>query len=319
MGAETLTESGAAAGFRHEALLYAGDQELIDAAVPFILNGLGQGEPVMVAVDARKIKLLRRNLGWDGKWVDFVDMASLGTNPGRIISAWRQFVHDHRDRPHLRGIGEPVWPERSSDELVECQHHEMLLNAAFPPERPWRLLCPYDTSTLPAAVVQEAERTHPFIQHEAVGAPSPRYTGGQDAFAAVMASPLPEPDGARPALAFDADSRAQVLLPVIDAAAALPTDRSDSLVLAVHEVMENSIRHGGGGGTARVWTADGQVVCEVRDTGHIHDPLVGRGLPARSARERRGLWLVHQLCDLVQVRSSEAGTVVRISMRARQR
>ena len=28
----------------------------------------------------------------------------------------------------------------------------------------------------------------------------------------------------------------------------------------------------------------------------------------------RGLWLVHELCDLVQLRSSPAGTVVRMHM-----
>lgn len=319
MAAETLTESGAAAGFRHEALLYAGEEEFVDLTVPFIADGLGQSEPVMVAVSADKIGLLRANLGWDGRWVDFVDMAELGTNPGRIISAWRQFVHDNRDRPHLRGIGEPVWAERSPDELVECQHHEMLLNAAFPPERPWRLLCPYDTSALTPAVISEAARTHPFVQHEAVSAESAAYVGGPDAFTAAMHGPLPEPEAAWRELAFDAGSRSQVLLAVTEAAAALEAERSARLVLSVTEVLENSIRHGGGRGTARVWTADGQVVCEVRDAGHIHDSLVGRGLPARPARGRRGLWLVHEMCDLVQVRSSAEGTVVRMWMRAGSR
>jgi hypothetical protein len=33
------------------------------------------------------------------------------------------------------------------------------------------------------------------------------------------------------------------------------------------------------------------------------------------ARQRRALWLVNQICDLVQIRSSDEGTVVRVSMR----
>jgi hypothetical protein len=40
--------------------------------------------------------------------------------------------------------------------------------------------------------------------------------------------------------------------------------------------------------------------------------LVGRPPPAASPPNARGLWLVHHLCDLVQLRSSAAGTVVRL-------
>ncbi|MDQ3293693.1 MAG: MEDS domain-containing protein, partial [Actinomycetota bacterium] len=64
---------GVATAFRHEALLYAGDDEFVEATVPFIVDGLARHEHVMVAVSAAKIELLRSSLGWDGRWVDFVD------------------------------------------------------------------------------------------------------------------------------------------------------------------------------------------------------------------------------------------------------
>ena len=56
----------------------------------------------------------------------------------------------------------------------------------------------------------------------------------------------------------------------------------------------------------------GALVVEVRDAGRIADPLVGRQLPSWDAVGGRGLWLANQLCDLVQIRSSDTGTVVRI-------
>jgi anti-sigma regulatory factor (Ser/Thr protein kinase) len=58
------------------------------------------------------------------------------------------------------------------------------------------------------------------------------------------------------------------------------------------------------------------LVCEIQDSGQIDDPLIGRSPPAPNQHTGRGLWLVHQLCDLVQIHSSTAGTAVRVHKRA---
>ena len=80
------------------------------------------------------------------------------------------------------------------------------------------------------------------------------------------------------------------------------------------EVATNSVRYGGGSGTLRVWIDGDSVVCEIADAGRIVDPLVGRRRPAADALGGRGLWLVHQLCDLVQIRSDGDGSAVRMRM-----
>ena len=49
----------------------------------------------------------------------------------------------------------------------------------------------------------------------------------------------------------------------------------------------------------------------------IVDPLVGRSLPPADEIGGRGLWLVNQLCDLVQMRWDAGGTVVRVHMHVR--
>jgi hypothetical protein len=51
---------------------------------------------------------------------------------------------------------------------------------------------------------------------------------------------------------------------------------------------------------------------EIADAGLINDPLVGRDLLHDLAETGRGVWMANQLCDLVQVRSGSAGTVVRL-------
>jgi anti-sigma regulatory factor (Ser/Thr protein kinase) len=93
--------------------------------------------------------------------------------------------------------------------------------------------------------------------------------------------------------------------------------RAKELVSAINEVATNSIRHGGGNGTFRVWQEDSALVCEIRDRGRFDKPLADRVRPTSSVSAPRGLWLANQLCDLVQIRTLPAGTVVRIHMRRR--
>ncbi len=121
------------------------------------------------------------------------------------------------------------------------------------------------------------------------------------------------------ALGFDAHGLEAVRALVAECAdrARLDETGKEDLVLSVHELAVNSVRHAGGIGVLRVWT-DGEVaVCEVRDGGHIVDPLIGRHRPQPGQLGGWGLWIANQTCDLVQVRSGPAGTVVRVRRSAR--
>ena len=53
----------------------------------------------------------------------------------------------------------------------------------------------------------------------------------------------------------------------------MSSSRTYDLVLAVNEVVTNSLRYGGGYGDLRIWTSGSAVVCQVRDEGRIDDPL----------------------------------------------
>ncbi|MET0237466.1 MAG: sensor histidine kinase [Kibdelosporangium sp.] len=294
----------------HEAYFYRTMGEFVAAALPFVEEGLVAGEAVLVAVSAPQIAALDSALG-AGHGVTFADMAALGRNPGRIISVWRKFVlgNTYAGRG-CRGIGEPIWPGRTADELVECQRHEVLLNLAFPDSPPWRLMCPYNTSTLDAWVIEEAARSHPVIGSDGARMPSNDY---EPDLSRLTPELLPHPE---PALEFPftlaniRDIRDTVA--VYTATTGLTVDQTGEFVLAVHELAVNSVHHGGGKGILRMWRQPGRVVCEVADDGHIADPLVGRAAPKPGARQGRGLWLANEMCDLVQLRSSGDGTVVRV-------
>ena len=100
--------------------------------------------------------------------------------------------------------------------------------------------------------------------------------------------------------------------------AGLARNRAIDLELAVGEVAANTVRHaaaqGHREGTLRVWSTADEIVCEIRDGGVIADPLAGRRQPAPGALAGHGLWLVHQVCDQVEITSGDAGTLVRMRM-----
>jgi anti-sigma regulatory factor (Ser/Thr protein kinase) len=303
--------------FRHEALLYEDAAGFLSGAVPFIRAGLEAHEPVLVAVRKDKISLLEDALGADAAAVRFADMAVLGRNPARIIPAWDAFVREHGSEHPVRGIGEPIGAHHGGPELVECQLHESLLNAAFAEVEDFRLLCPYDLGGLPPEVVHEARCSHPFVA-EAGGAcaKSEHYRGP----AGFATTPLAPPASRPQVLSFQLDELREVraLVAHCAAAAGLDTAATDQFVLAANELASNSIRHGGGVGVLRVWEEDDALVCEVRDRGRIEDVLAGRRQPRLDQNGGWGLWIVNQTCDLVELRTGPAGTVVRARMRNRQ-
>lgn len=299
-------------GYRHEAFFWDGDDQFLAGTVPFVTEGLAAGQPVLVAVTPARIEQLRDALGVEADDVEFVDMVQLGANPARIIPAWRQFTDEHAGQP-VRGIGEPIWHGRRLAELAECQLHEALLNMAVDTDTPLWLMCPYDAGRLPPEVVAEAHRSHPVVVDVERHRGSIAY-GGAHHVESMFEADLPGVLMVVSHRGFGEDDYALVRTDVSAHAssAGLTAERTADLVLAVHEVAVNSAQHGRGASELRIWETDEALVCEVRDSGRIADPMVGRRPPPWEDEHGRGLWMANQLCDLVQVRSGEAGTTVRI-------
>jgi anti-sigma regulatory factor (Ser/Thr protein kinase) len=302
--------------FHHEAVFYAGDDEFVQRSRAFVEDGLRLDEAVLVMVGTRKLELLRDALGVRAGEVLFADMEVVGRNPARIIPAWNRFVGDHAGGGGggMRGIGEPIWAGRSPSELSECQLHESLINIAFATADEFRLICPYDTNALPEDVIEEARRSHPIVSLDGTEGVSHTYCG-IDRMAARFAEPLSDPPADAEELTVTVqalrDARALVRARAQDAGLG---ERSDDFVLAVNEVLSNSLHHARDDGVLRVWEDPDGLVCEVRDGGHILQPMIGREEPSVGQIGGQGIWLVNLVCDLVQVRSSASGSTVRMQM-----
>jgi anti-sigma regulatory factor (Ser/Thr protein kinase) len=296
--------------------LYAGQKEFLARSLTFIQQGTAQREAVLVAVTLDKIDLLRPALGPEASAVRFTDMAAIGRNPATIIPVWSDFVDESaRFGRRCRGIGEPVWPDRDGAALVECRNHEALLNTAFDGGLGWRLLCPYDTEALSAAAVADAWATHPFVADRDASRRNADYRSGDGGWPG-HSQPLPPPATEPREITFEKGSLHRLRSAVASFArrCGLESGRVSDLVIAVNELVGNSVRHGGGSGALRLWRDDEVLLCEVVDHGSISDPLVGRRRPTPEQIGGRGLWIVNHLCDLVQVRSQAGQCVVRLHM-----
>ncbi|MDQ1045257.1 sensor histidine kinase [Streptomyces sp. V4I2] len=298
--------------FVHPALFYGDEQEYLAGTVSFVRAGLAAGDPVAVAVPGENLRLIRDGLGADADAVRLLDMREAGRNPGRIIpGVLRAFADAQPPGKRVRIIGEPIWAGRSETEYPACVQHEALINAAFQ-GRTVSILCPYDVRRLAPEVVADAYATHPTVIQ--AGAGQERDSGAYDPDDVVdrYNEPLPPVDGV-PAFAFDTESLSQARHVATDVAArlGLAGTRLQDLALVTAELTTNSVVHGGGSGTLRVWAEDERVVCEVHDKGRLADPLAGRRPAPRDQRGGRGLLMVNLLADLVRVHTGVDGTTVR--------
>jgi anti-sigma regulatory factor (Ser/Thr protein kinase) len=297
------------AGFQHEALIYAGSDEYLAGALPFLRAGFEARQPVLVAVGPEQTDLLERELGDDAERVRFLDMREVGRNPAAIIPVWRDFVDEAGGLP-VRGIGEPVWAARSAAALEECQRHESLLNVAFGSGPAWDLLCPYDAASLDDEVLAKVAHSHPVVCHDGERETSSAFVPDVDCFAGELPPPAARPE----VLDFDLTtlSEARSLVAAAAEGAEMEPGGVADFVTAASELAANSIVHGGGSGTLRLWREEERLLAEVEDEGLIEDPLVGRTRPELAQEGGRGLWIANRLCDLVQIRSGQHGTTVRL-------
>jgi anti-sigma regulatory factor (Ser/Thr protein kinase) len=86
----------------------------------------------------------------------------------------------------------------------------------------------------------------------------------------------------------------------------------DDLVVIANELASNAIRHGGGTGRLRLWRTGRSISCEVTDTGDgLADPdTAGHERPQVAAYGGRGLWVVRQMTDRIDIRTGPDGTAV---------
>lgn len=298
--------------FRHQQFLYATDDEFVAGTWRFVQDGLSSEDAMLAVLPPDRQLLLESALGSAAHRIQFSNMTAVGANPNLLISIWRDFAdHNARLGRSFRGIGEPAYPGRRPEECAEVVLHESLCNLAFGQGPGWSLLCPYDMRDLQSDVVAAGRAAHPQLWDDGRTTANQEYAG--DAYAEM----LTRAELAPPACG-------EIVLPVLDiratreAVANLSTEAGmaptqvEQLALATHEVAANAHRHGEPPREASAWIDGRAVTVQIRGGGHFADLLAGRLRPNLTDGSGRGLWMANHLCDLVQVRNSSQGAIVRL-------
>lgn len=304
--------------FTHEALLYADEQQLCAAALPFLRDGIAAGELVCVVTDHNEV--LRQALGADAERVAFLDPGEWFARPGDAFAAYQRFIDEDLDTPGARArvLAEAVWVDRGRAEITEWQRLEASINVAFA-DAPLCVTCCYDQRRAPTDVQNAAAQTHPSVHCD----------DGRQAKLAYLAperfidhlerdADLPAPPAHAATMTVNGNL-GDVRDFVRDAAARTPelADRADDAVLVANELATNLLRHSAGRGELLAWSSDGQFLCELRDpTGSRPPPLAGYARTGPQRAGGYGLAVVRHLADLVNVTHDERGTAVRATFTA---
>ena len=299
-------------GLRHVAFFYRDRADRQTQILSLVRAGLARGEPTFVALPGDAGRLVAEQLDGEPGELLCADIAGFGSNPARLIPELRAFIDKHADQRVLV-LGEVLWPARSPAELREATRHDALMNLAFA-RSPATILCAYDATRLPASAIADATWTHPeyLAGGQPVAAPGhgPAWEVPSD-----CDRPLPPPPAGAESLAYDTDlAPVRRLVERHAHATSLGADRVADLVLAASEVAANTLDHTSSGGTFGIWREGDEILCQVHDQGWITDPLAGRVRRGPDGRGH-GLYLVNQVCDLVELRTGPAGTTIRMHMR----
>jgi anti-sigma regulatory factor (Ser/Thr protein kinase) len=301
----------AADGLRHVVLFYRGIPEYRAAVRRLVSGGLSRSEPVLFAAPRAGSILPPWPAASAGR-LTVTDVTELGRNPARIIAALRAFCDRQRGGP-VRIVSESIWPGRTPAEVSEATRHEMLVGEALAGVT-GTLVCPY-SAALPMPALADAACTHPWQLGPDAQVPSPAYRE-PGAHQQARQPPLPRPPASAEAFEFRSDLRSvRAAAMAVGQRAGLTAARATDLVLAVSELAANTLRHTAAVGVLRAWQTADEVICQVADTGFIADPLAGLRRPQPDQPGGQGLWLVNQVCDLVQIRTGSDGTVIRLHMR----
>jgi anti-sigma regulatory factor (Ser/Thr protein kinase) len=310
--------SVAAESFVHPALIYGSDREFMEVALPFVEKGSARSEPTLVAVQARNADNLRSALGGEPEGVTLLSVEQWYETSARTRDKFARWVKERINGGRIRLIGEPPWAVGNDAQIRDWARHESVINLAFE-AMPVTFVCPYDARVLPAEIVEHARSTHPVLAApegvaESSGYEEPlEFCRRLDAAVSEPAdAPLAEVDFA---LADLPRLRRLVTSTAIDAG--LAGYRADELALALNEVATNAIVHGAPPAALLIWVRDGEIICQVNDSGAgIEDALAGQLAPRPDGGGGRGLWVARLLCDAVEIRNADG---CRVSLHATTR
>jgi len=294
----------------HEGVPFGGAGALAVQLAPRLHAALRTAAPVVAVLDEAERAALGAELGAAASGIEFLDPADVYRVPAFTVAVrWARL--SRRAEPGARAtvVGQHV-ALPGGDGPGYWARLDAALDVALA-GLPVEVLCPF-----PDGDDVLSRTTHRTLLSGGHSVPTAAFREPLEVVAEFP--PPPPPDLGEPGvvLPFGLEGLGGLRRTVATVATdgGLRTERVADFVLAVNEIASNSVEHGPGSGTLRMWVTDGQVVAEVHDAGRLRVPFPGLVAPPPTGARGRGLWLASELSDVLQVWSDAGGTVIRVTM-----
>ena len=297
-------------GLHHEALIYVSDEEFLAAAVPFLEEGASNGEVTLLGVGPDLERLVLAEVGSEAD----VGLLRRGSDH-EPLSALRATtaLHDHLRGGATRvrllgGIPDSPWPD--------WLRYEASVNHLFAATS-LRGLCPYDARRIPGEVLDDVERTHPYVT--APGRAS-RRLAYEDPAALINGrnrAAGEELDRTAPGLELEDPSptMARRTLEQIAHHTRLEDHDIDILCLCVAAILANARQHGTPPVRLRAWASSAQIDVTIRDAGTgPAEPFVGfLPRPGSDPNDPGTMHVVYEALSGVALYTDDDGFTVRLT------
>jgi anti-sigma regulatory factor (Ser/Thr protein kinase) len=298
----------------HALLLYDSEENLRAGAVPYVREGLDRGESVVAVVSAETEWMLRSALRGESGSVNWQADAVSYLCLGQMFEGFRQFLAAQR----AAGVAMRLLAENDTDgdpeRLAAYLRCEAMANEVFTPYG-YRWVCLYDTRAYTPEVLRRVLQVHPRLLGPGGHAlANTDYVAPGDYLARASAVPPPAPDMPQYDKTIVGPGELVPLRRALRAwcgSRGMGRDATDSVMIAVGEVLTNAFLHGAPPVRLRAWTTSRAARVQVQDRGGGPIPhTAGYRRPAALTDPGFGLWLARQLTDVLTTYSGPAGTTV---------
>jgi anti-sigma regulatory factor (Ser/Thr protein kinase) len=301
------------AGLVHDAFVYSSQDEFLAGTLPFLGEGIERGEPILAAPTHANAALLQERLGERAPAVDWAENSESHRTIERL-GIFMDYIHRHLNAgaTRIRLLGEPCWPQNGGPGVAEWKRYESYLNIALA-EYPVWLVCPYDARALATDIVADACLTHPIVGYGEERKDCDEYLDPAEFSSRLDSVPLARPPADAAEGYFGNAAQARKFVGEQARAVRLDDEKVRDIELVASEAVANVFKHAADVARVRTWTSDGAFVCEIDDTGRgFSDPFPGYAIPEPTAPSGRGLMIARRLADVVEVRTTGTGAVVRL-------
>lgn len=296
----------------HEGVPFTGPDALAGQLAPRLHAAVRDAGPVVAVLDDAARAAVRTELGGSASHIDFLDPVDVYRVPAFTVAVrWARLSRQAGSGGRATVVGQHVGLT-DDDGRGYWARLDAALDVALV-GLPIEVLCPFPDAAGSGGLPRSTHRTLLSGGHSV---PSDRYREPLDVIAEFPPPPPPDLGPASDDRSFTLDGLGGLRHAVagVSTDAGLSAERVADFVLAVNEIASNSVEHGPGSGTLRLWRRADQVVAEVHDDGRMQVPFPGMVAPPPSGARGRGLWLASELSDVLQVWSDASGTVIRVTM-----